>query len=387
MPKAKIHLVAGARPNFMKIAPLYHELRRRDWYEPVLVHTGQHYDLAMSDVFLSRSKTCRRPIIRWASAEAAMAISSDEWVMAYEKLLTDTRPDLVTVVGDVNATAACTLAAKKLNVPVAHIEAGLRSRDRTMPEEINRIVTDSICDLHLTPSQDADENLRAENVPESCIHFVGNIMIDSLVSLTAAVRARPHPLPQAGERYAIATFHRPANVDDSDALKLLTDGLLALSRAMPVVFPLHPRTRQRLQSSGLLAALDSADGVVLTDPLGYADFMRCLFGATMVVTDSGGVQEETTYLGIPCFTARLSTERPITITHGTNKLIALGDISTLMVPVSHTRQAQPPPLWDGRTAVRIADVFERYIAARRAVAPRLEVLEARRVLEAHNCAR
>jgi UDP-N-acetylglucosamine 2-epimerase (non-hydrolysing) len=362
MKMAQIHLVAGARPNFIKIAPLYHALKQREWCKPVLIHTGQHYDLGMSDVFF-RDLNLPVPDHALGIGGGSHGEQLGKVVIAYEKLLTETRPDLITVVGDVNATAACTLAAKKLNLPVAHVEAGLRSRDRTMPEEINRIVTDSICDLHLTPSQDADDNLRAENVPEACIRFVGNIMIDSLVTLMPAVRAQPHPFPQLGGRYAIATFHRPANVDDSAALKVLVDGLITLSRTTPIVFPLHPRTRQRLQASGLLAALEGATDIILTEPLGYAAFMRCLFGAAMVVTDSGGVQEETTYLGIPCFTARSSTERPITVTHGTNRLIALREIGALAVPDGHVRKAVPPPLWDGKTAVRIADVFQQYLAA------------------------
>jgi UDP-N-acetylglucosamine 2-epimerase (non-hydrolysing) len=233
-----------------------------------------------------------------------------------------------------------------------------------MPEEINRVVTDAVCDLHLTPSEDADVNLRAENVPGSCIHFVGNIMIDSLVAMEPAVRAQPHPFAAVAEgRYAIGTFHRPANVDDPSALRLLVDGLTALACKVPVIFPLHPRTRQRLQASGLLAVLERAPGIQLSEPLGYADFMRCLFGAAMVVTDSGGVQEETTYLGIPCFTARPSTERPITITHGTNQLIKLTDIGVLPMPQARREKIAPPPLWDGKTAIRIADVFERYLAA------------------------
>jgi UDP-N-acetylglucosamine 2-epimerase (non-hydrolysing) len=337
-------------------------MKKRPWCTPVLVHTGQHYDLGMSDVFF-RDLNLPAPDFSLGIGGGSHADQLGKVVMAYEKMLIGAPPDLVTVVGDVNATAACTLAAKKLNLPVAHVEAGLRSRDRTMPEEINRIVTDSICDLHLTPSLDADDNLRDENVPETCIHCVGNIMIDSLVALTPAVRARPHPLPEAGERYAVATFHRPSNVDDFASLKVLVDGLVALSHAIPVVFPLHPRTRQRLEASGLFAALESAEAVLLTEPLGYADFMRCLFGAAMVVTDSGGVQEETTYLGIPCFTARPSTERPVTITQGTNKLIELRDIGALSLPDGNVRKSVPPPLWDGKTAVRIAAVFERYFAA------------------------
>jgi UDP-N-acetylglucosamine 2-epimerase (non-hydrolysing) len=361
--KKIIHLVAGARPNFMKIAPLYHELKRRSWCVPVLVHTGQHYDLGMSDVFF-RDLNLPAPDRSLGIGGGSHGEQVGKVVIAYEKMLIESRPDLVTVVGDVNATAACTLAAKKLNLPVAHVEAGLRSRDRMMPEEINRVVTDAICDLHLTPSEDADANLRAESIPASCIHFVGNIMIDSLVAMEKAVRSQPHPFPKVAEgRYAIGTFHRPANVDGAEALSRLVDGLTALAGKIPLIFPLHPRTRQRLEATGLLAVLEGAHGMVLSEPLGYAAFMRCLFDATLVVTDSGGVQEETTYLGVPCFTARSSTERPITITHGTNRLITLADIGAL--PISDARRGEiaPPPLWDGKTAMRIADVFERYLAA------------------------
>ena len=363
MPVAKIHLVAGARPNFMKIAPLYHELARRAWCEPVLVHTGQHYDLDMSDVFF-RDLNLPAPHHSLGIGGGSHGEQVGKVLIAYEAMLSQGRPDLVTVVGDVNATAACTLAAKKLNLPVAHVEAGLRSRDRTMPEEINRVVTDSICDLHLTPSPDADDNLRAENVPASCIHFVGNIMIDSLVALEPAVRARPHPFSRRADKpYAVATFHRPNNVDEAPALRRLTDALVTLSRRIPLIFPLHPRTRQRLESFGLLAGLSAAEGVTLSQPLGYADFMRCLFGASLVVTDSGGVQEETTYLGIPCYTARPTTERPITVTHGTNRLISIDDIAGLKPADSVRGKPQHPALWDGKTSARIADVFERYLAA------------------------
>jgi UDP-N-acetylglucosamine 2-epimerase (non-hydrolysing) len=356
-----IHLVAGARPNFMKIAPLYHELKKRSWCHPVLVHTGQHYDLSMSEVFF-RDLDLPIPDISLGIGGGSHGEQLGKVIVAYEKILIEAQPDLVTVVGDVNATAACTLAAKKLNIPVAHVEAGLRSGDRTMPEEINRLVTDSICDLHLTPSQDADANLLTENVPPSCIHFVGNIMIDSLVMLEQTVRTRSHPLPGvAARRYAIATFHRPSNVDDAAALQRIVTGLTTLAHRIDIVFPLHPRTRQRLGALGLLSELEQAPTVHVTEPLGYADFMRCLFDATMVVTDSGGLQEETTYLGIPCFTARSSTERPITVSDGTNRLISASDIGFL--PTSGFQQERPQlSLWDGQTAVRIASVFEGYFS-------------------------
>jgi UDP-N-acetylglucosamine 2-epimerase (non-hydrolysing) len=360
--KKIIHLVAGARPNFMKIAPLYHALKRCAWCAPVLIHTGQHYDLGMSDVFF-RDLNLPAPDFSLGVRGGSHADQLGKVVIAYEKMLIDAPPDLVTVVGDVNATAACTLAAKKLNIPVAHVEAGLRSRDRTMPEEINRIVTDSICDLHLTPSADADANLLAENVPASCIHLVGNIMIDSLVAMESAVRAQAHPFPKIAEgRYAIATFHRPANVDDAANLRLLVDGLAALARKIAIIFPLHPRTRQRLDEAGFLTELERKPGMQLSEPLGYADFMSCLFGAALVVTDSGGVQEETTYLGIPCFTARSSTERPITVSYGTNRLISVSDIGDLPIPGAPRGKLAPPPLWDGQTAARIASIFARYLA-------------------------
>ena len=359
----KIHLVGAARPNFMKIAPLYHELKRRDWCDPMLVHTGQHYDLGMSDVFF-RDLDLPSPDLALGIGGGTHGEQLGKVVMAYEKALNEAPPALVTVVGDVNATAACTLAAKKLNLPVAHVEAGLRSRDRTMPEEINRLVTDAICDLHLTPSQDADENLRAENVPSSCTHFVGNIMIDSLVAMEPAIRARPHPFPNlAGRRNGVATFHRPANVDDAATLRMLVEGLIALAARLPLILPLHPRTRGRLEAAGLLATLENAPGMTLSEPLGYSDFMRCLFDAALVVTDSGGVQEETTYLGIPCYTARTTTERPITVSRGTNRLIALRDIASLPVDSPRAARDALPPLWDGKTAARIADVFEHYLAA------------------------
>lgn len=357
---AQVHLVAGARPNFMKIAPIYHELKRRKRFNPVLVHTGQHYDEGMSDIFF-RDLNLPQPDHSLGIGGGGHGEQLGKVVIAYETLLQASRPDLVTVVGDVNATAACALAAKKLGLPVAHVESGLRSRDRTMPEEINRIVTDSICDLHLTPSPDADDNLRAEGVPDSCIHFVGNIMIDALVGLEPIIRKRAHPFPEMVARtYALSTFHRPSNVDAVENLTAVISGLIALSRRMPVIFPIHPRTRKNMDKFGLTAMLATAPDLLVCDPLGYSDFMRCLFDAALVVTDSGGVQEETTYLGIACRTVRPATERPITVEKGTNKLIALADIKTLAVgsaPVARPQIAR----WDGKTAVRIADVFEQYL--------------------------
>lgn len=363
MTKKTIHLVAAARPNFMKVAPLYHRLRDEDWCTPILVHTGQHYDPEMSDLFF-RDLNLPQPDFHLGIGGGSHAEQTGRVMIAYEELLGRQTPDLVVVVGDVNATAACTLAAKKLNLRVAHVEAGLRSRDRSMPEEINRVVTDAICDLHLTPSADADENLQAEGVPASCIHRVGNIMIDSLLAIAPLVGKRAHPFPAlAGCGYAVATFHRPANVDDPAKLRRLVAEISILGQKMTVLFPVHPRTRKQLEGQNLLGALKSASGVILSEPLGYADFMRCLFDAALVVTDSGGLQEETTYLGIPCLTVRPTTERPITVTAGTNRLIGVDEIATAGSVPARRQKHEPPLLWDGKTAGRIAAVLRDYFAA------------------------
>jgi UDP-N-acetylglucosamine 2-epimerase (non-hydrolysing) len=360
-----IHLVAAARPNFMKVAPLYHELRRATWCRPVLIHTGQHYDPGMSDAFF-RDLNLPAPDHHLGIGGGSHAEQTGKVMIAYEALLRETRPALILVVGDVNATAACTMAAKKLNLPVAHLEAGLRSRDRTMPEEINRVVTDSICDLHLTPSADADDNLRAEGIPAGCIHRVGNIMIDSLIAMTPRIRQQPHPFPAlSGRDYVVATFHRPSNVDEADKLMQVVAALEGVGRSRPVIFPVHPRTRQRLAAHGASTTSSNAGGgLIYAEPLGYIDFMRCLFDAGLVVTDSGGLQEETTYLGIPCLTARTTTERPITLTHGTNRLVAVEDI---VAAAGQARRPgagyKPPELWDGNTAKRTVTVLERFLAA------------------------
>ncbi len=363
MTKKMIHLVAAARPNFMKVAPLYHRLRGESWCAPVLVHTGQHYDPEMSDLFF-RDLNLPKPDFHLGIGGGSHAEQTGKVMIAYDELLGRNPPDLVVVVGDVNATLACALAAKKLNLRVAHVEAGLRSRDRAMPEEINRVVTDAICDMHLTPSADADANLREEGVPASCIHLVGNIMIDSLLTITPLLKQRAHPFPSlAGRGYAVVTFHRPANVDDGDTLRRLVGQLTALAKNMPVLFPTHPRTRKRLETEKLLGALQAASGVILSEPLGYADFMRSLFDAALVVTNSGGLQEETTYLGIPCLTVRTTTERPITVTKGTNRLIGVDEIASAGSQPARRQKHEPPPLWDGKTAGRVADVLRDYFAA------------------------
>lgn len=359
-----IHLIAAARPNFMKVAPLYHRLRQQDWCQPVLIHTGQHYDPEMSDIFF-RDLGLPDPDVHLGVGGGSHAEQTAKVMSAFEALLVRQPPDLVVVVGDVNATVACALTAKKLNLGVAHVEAGLRSRDRSMPEEINRIVTDAISDLLLTPSSDADRNLLAEGVPAACIHQVGNIMIDSLLTVLPLLRQRAHPFPQVvGHDYAVVTFHRPANVDNPENLCKLVDELCALGQSLPIVFPVHPRTRARLERDRLLEKLGSATGIILSEPLGYADFIRCVVDAALVVTDSGGLQEETTYLGIPCLTVRSTTERPITVEAGTNRLIGIGDIAQAAGNrIGRQKGRCAIPLWDGKTADRTVAVLRDYFAA------------------------
>jgi UDP-N-acetylglucosamine 2-epimerase (non-hydrolysing) len=360
----KIHLIAAARPNFMKIAPLYHELVRTRWSEPRLVHTGQHYDANMSDAFF-RDLNLPRPHFHLEIGSGSHAQQTGGVMIAYEDVARLDRPDVIVVVGDVNSTAACAMVGAKLWIPVVHLEAGLRSGDRRMPEEINRLVTDAIADVLWTPSQDASANLRREGVEEARISLVGNVMIDSLVMMHDAIQrdgTQERLGVQAGG-YAVVTLHRPSNVDDRNALTELVTKLLEASRIIPLVFTVHPRTRKRLTEFGLLERLERSQAIRTGEPLGYIQFMNLVAGAAAVITDSGGVQEETTYLGIPCLTLRDNTERPVTITQGTNRLVsvdALGDAlqHALVQPRSRTCTI---PYWDGATARRcVADLQERF---------------------------
>ncbi len=360
--RARIHLVAGARPNFMKVGPLYHALAGTDWCVPVLVHTGQHYDNEMSGVFL-RDLGLPVPAHHLRAKGTTHAEQTAAVLTSYEALCSRDRPDWVVVVGDVNSTLAATLAAKKLELRVAHLEAGLRSGDRSMPEEINRVMVDAVADIHWTPSPDADENLTREGVAPERIVRIGNIMIDAYCRLrgriaeaNAAARIGLTPLA-----YAVVTMHRPVNVDDPARLSMVVDQLRAVARDLPIAFPVHPRTRMRLAASGLEAELDAA-GVRLLEPLGYVEFMSLVSDARLVVTDSGGVQEETSYLGIPCLTARETTERPITLTAGTNLLIPIADIASNVRRIYASPQPRMPtdiPLWDGRAAERAAESLRR----------------------------
>jgi UDP-N-acetylglucosamine 2-epimerase (non-hydrolysing) len=356
MKVALVHLIAAARPNFMKVAPLYHTLVKERWCKSVLVHTGQHYDPEMSDVFL-RDLGLPDPDIHLGVGSGSHAEQTAGVMVAYEKVCLDMRPDWVIVVGDVNSTMACTLAAKKLSICVAHLEAGLRSRDRSMPEEINRVVTDALADLLWTPSPDADENLRHEGITESKIVPVGNIMLDSYELLRGKIEAAntPAQFGLAAGKYGVVTLHRPVNVDNEKSLLALVDMLVDAASRLPLVFPVHPRTRQRLESFGLADRLSAFPTIKLTEPMGYVRFMSLVRNCALVVTDSGGVQEETTYLGIPCLTLRDTTERPITVTRGTNCLInvrnAVEHIDKVMR--GNWRTSVHPALWDGKTADRV----------------------------------
>ncbi len=374
----KIHLIAAARPNFMKIAPLYHALKSKAWAEPVIVHTGQHYDLNMSDVFF-QDLGLPEPDIHLGVGSGTHAEQTGQVMMAYEKVLLERKPDLVVVVGDVNSTVACTMAAAKINQYngqrtmdhgrdrrpyVGHLEAGLRSFDRSMPEEINRLVTDALADILWTPSADGDENLIREGVSREKIQRVGNIMIDSLEMLRDKIQGQAacSDFGLKPQQFGMVTLHRPSNVDDPKKLAKLFDLLFRLSKKIPLVFPIHPRTRKSADQIGILPQLDQSKELILLDPLNYVRFMNLVFNCRFALTDSGGIQEETTYLGIPCITLRPNTERPITLTRGTNRLCDLDNLAAAVDSVlsEKKRQSCKIELWDGKTAERVVRSIQNY---------------------------
>ncbi len=350
--------VAGARPNFPKLAPVHRAICATGW-EQIIVHSGQHYDEALSDRFFAELGI-PHPDVNLEVGSATHAVQTARVMERLEPVLEKTRPDWVLVYGDVNSTVAAALVASKLGIRIAHVEAGLRSYDRTMPEEINRIVTDRLADLLLTPSHDASKTLRDEGEPEDEIAFVGNVMIDTLRrALPAAREARFRAELGLDDTHVVVTLHRPNNVDDPARLADIAHALRALAARRPVIFPAHPRTRQRLAN----ASIDLGQ-VRMLDPIGYLPMLDLVQGAYAVVTDSGGLQEETTALGVPCFTLRANTERPVTITEGTNVLVP--DPSTLLAEMAELeespRQGRIPDGWDGRAAERIVEA----LAARQA---------------------
>ena len=350
----KILHVVGARPNFIKAAPVVEALARYSRVEQIFVHTGQHYDAAMSGVFF-QELGMPRPDVNLEVGSGSHAQQTSAIMGRFESVVLDHKPDLVVVYGDVNSTVAAALVCAKLLVPVAHVEAGLRSFDRTMPEEINRLLTDQIADLLFTPSADGNENLLREGIEPKKIHLVGNVMIDSLVKLLP--KARRPAIDGLSAHYALVTLHRPSNVDDPQVLMEILDALNDIGKDLPVVFPVHPRTRQRSTELGLTSHCNG--GVRFLEPLSYLEFLWALQRASVVITDSGGIQEETTFLGIPCLTLRENTERPVTVTLGTNLLIGR-DMKWLRLGVrrilaGEKKAGTVPPLWDGHAAERIAD--------------------------------
>ncbi|MBD3180157.1 MAG: UDP-N-acetylglucosamine 2-epimerase (non-hydrolyzing) [Candidatus Latescibacteria bacterium] len=357
----KAAVVVGARPNFMKAAPLMREFGTRDGIEAFLVHTGQHYDQNMSRIFFD-DLNLPRPDIYLGIGSGTHAVQTAGVMVEFERVVKKEQPDLIIVVGDVNSTLACSLVGAKQHIPVAHVEAGLRSFDKRMPEEINRMVTDILSDFCFTTSPEAEYNLKREGVGTERIFFVGNIMIDSLKSYLEKSEESSilEDLGLSGNDYILVTLHRPSNVDDPDQFRALFEVLARLAETHPVVFPMHPRTRKVMEKAGIKD--DGNSDFRIIQPVGYLDFLKGMKNARLVITDSGGIQEETTVLGVPCLTVRDNTERPITVQMGTNTLVGTRaeDLypAAMEVLEAEVGDYDIPPLWDGRTAVRIADIIE-----------------------------
>jgi UDP-N-acetylglucosamine 2-epimerase (non-hydrolysing) len=362
--KPKIHLIVGARPNFIKAHPVYNSLHELNKFELKLVNTGQHYDQNMSGIFI-QELGMRQPDINLEVGSGLHGEQTGKILSLYEQVLIKEKPNLVIVFGDVNSTIACSLAAIKLDIPIAHVEAGLRSFDWKMPEEINRVLTDRLSTFLFTTSPEAKSNLVNEGISTKKIHFVGNTMIDSLIEFKDKFdKSNIRKLLDIHSDYALITLHRPSNVDDEKNLKNLINSIQNTSKIIPCIFPIHPRTKNKLKSINLYNKLINNKDIKLIDPLGYIDFMCLQMNARTVLTDSGGVQEESTFFGVPCITVRENTERPITISKGSNKLIGtkyekipkeVGNIIN-----NKSNKYSIPALWDGKSANRISKILESY---------------------------
>lgn len=358
----KIMNVVGARPNFMKIAPIVRAMKKYDHLQNILVHTGQHYDERMSKLFFDDLQM-PQPDIYLNVGSASHAVQTARIMVEFEKVLLQEKPDLVVVVGDVNSTVACSLVAVKLGIKVAHVEAGLRSFDRDMPEEINRLLTDAISDFLFVTEQSGLDNLKREGVPDEKVHFVGHVMIDSLAyfSEKAEDSAIMDELRLDHQAYALVTLHRPSNVDNKENFLNLLDAFEEIEKEIKIVFPIHPRSRKMIETFGLQEKISAMQNLTLLEPLGYLDFMKLMHHARLLLTDSGGIQEETTYLGIPCITMRENTERPVTVDVGTNVLV--GSDTELIkreaknILDGNGKKGQIPELWDGKAAERIVKIF------------------------------
>ncbi|MHB2153664.1 non-hydrolyzing UDP-N-acetylglucosamine 2-epimerase [Calditrichota bacterium GD2] len=358
----KVINVVGARPNFMKIAPIQREMSKYSNIKPVLVHTGQHYDKRMSKLFFNDLQL-PEPDIYLGVGSGTHAEQTAKIMTHFEKILNEEKPDLVLVVGDVNSTAACSMVAAKMNTKIAHVEAGLRSFDRTMPEEINRLVTDVLSDLLFVTEKSGLENLKREGIADHKVHFVGHVMIDSLIYFKpkADQSAILDELNLTPGEYGVITLHRPSNVDNKQNFEKLLNAFAQIEQRLPLIFPIHPRSQKMIDQFGLREEVEKMSNLRLLDPLGYLDFMKLLHNARLVLTDSGGIQEETTFLGIPCITMRENTERPITVEIGTNVLVGT-DTQRIVLEAEkildgNAKKGQIPELWDGRAAERIVKII------------------------------
>jgi len=363
MKPVKILIIAGARPNFMKIAPIIHAMRLSEKLEPVLVHTGQHYDVLMSDTFF-KELNIPQPDISLEVGSDTHARQVARIMERFEPVCDEYMPKAILVVGDVNSTMACSIVAAKKDIKVIHVEAGIRSRDRSMPEEINRMVTDSITDILMPPSKDAVENLLAEGHKPESIHLVGNIMIDTLLESQEMIKQSGilENLGLSAKSYVTLTLHRPSNVDNIENFRKILAALAFIQKEIPIVFPIHPRTRKMISEFGLEEHVASLKNLILTDPLGYFDFGRLISESRFVLTDSGGIQEETTVYGIPCITLRENTERPVTVWEGSNELAGCDTEKIIILAEKifkgQWKESHIPELWDGKTAARIIKVLE-----------------------------